>query len=146
MVLVLANWRALARGLSAAAIFFVTGLAGCTVMEPPPDFTHAPSAADVTFDKISQRYLGEMLPLTPVQATALGEHRYDANLDDVGSAGRAQRTDLAHQLLVQLQTVDVAKLSRAHQVDFRLLKSELEYAIWNAEQLQEWRWNPLLYT
>jgi len=38
------------------------------------------------------------------------------------------------------------QLNRAHQVDFRLLRGELEYEIWSAEQLQEWRWNPLLYT
>jgi uncharacterized protein (DUF885 family) len=147
MVLVANNWRALALGLSATVIFLVTGFAGCTVVAPPPDFTHhPPSAADVTFDQISKRYLGEMLPLTPVQATALGEHRYDEKLDDVSADGRAQRTHLARQLLAQLETVDAAQLNRAHQVDYRLLKSELEYAIWNAEQLQEWRWNPLLYT
>jgi len=83
------NWRAFGLGLSAVVIFFVTGFAGCTVIEPPPDFTHPPSAADVTFDEISKRYLTQMLPLTPVQATALGEHRYDANLDDVGAEGLA---------------------------------------------------------
>ena len=147
MVLSICNWRALARGLSATVIFFVAvGFAGCAVIQPPPDFTPVPSAADVSFDRISKRYIEEMLPLTPVQATALGEHRYDANLDDVGAEGRAHRTGLARQLLAQLETVDVAQVSRAHQVDFRLLKSELEYEIWNAEQLQEWRWNPLLYT
>ncbi len=147
MVLVISNWRALALGVSAVVIFAATvGFAGCTVIQPPPDFTRPPSAADVTFDEIARRYLGEMLPLTPVQATALGEHRYDAKLDDVGAEGRAQRTGLARQLLAQVETVDVAQLNRAHQVDFRLLKGELEYEIWNAEQLQEWRWNPLLYT
>src|ERR1700737_328977 len=147
MVVVVSHWRAFALGVSAALIVcFAVGLAGCTVIEPPPDFTHPPSAADVTFDAISKRYLAQMLPLTPVQATALGEHRYDANLDDVGAEGRAQRTALARQLLAQLETIDVAQLNRAHQVDFRLLRSELDYEIWNAEQLQEWRWNPLLYT
>ncbi|MDB6108191.1 MAG: hypothetical protein JWO52_8190, partial [Gammaproteobacteria bacterium] len=146
MVVLVSNWRAFALGLTAVVILFVADLAGCTVIEPPPDFTHAPSAADVTFDRISKRYLGEMLPLRPVQATALGEHRYDANLDDVGAEGRAGRTALARQLLAQLETVDVAQLNRAHQVDIRLLRSELDYEIWNAEQLQEWRWNPLLYT
>jgi len=147
MVLVISNWRALALGVSAAVIFVATvGFAGCTVIQPPPDFTRPPSAADVTFDAISKRYLGEMLPLTPVQATALGEHRYDRKLDDVGAEGRAQRTGLARQLLAQLVTVDGAQLNRAHQVDFRLLRGELEYEIWSAEQLQEWRWNPLLYT
>jgi uncharacterized protein (DUF885 family) len=146
MVLVTSHWRALALGLSAAVIFLVTGFAGCTVVAPPPDFTRAPSAADMTFDQISKRYLGQMLPLTPVQATALGEHRYDEKLDDVSAGGRAQRTGLARQLLAQLETVDAAQLNRAHQVDYRRLLGELDYEIWNAEQLQEWSWNPLLYT
>ncbi|MFL6601254.1 MAG: DUF885 domain-containing protein [Steroidobacteraceae bacterium] len=147
MVIVLSNWRAFVAGVSAVVIVCLTvGFGGCTVIEPPPDFSHHPSAADVTFDQISNRYLGEMLPLAPVQATALGEHRYDANLDDVGAEGRARRTGLARQLSAQLETLDVAQLNRAHQVDFHLLKSELEYEIWRDEQLQEWRWNPLLYT
>jgi uncharacterized protein (DUF885 family) len=147
MVIFISNWRAFAVGVSAVVISCLTvGFAGCTVIEPPPDFSHHPSAADVTFDEISSRYLGEMLPLTPVQATALGEHRYDANLDDVSAEGRDRRTGLARQLSAQLQTLDVAQLNRAHQVDFHLLKSELDYEIWSAEQLQEWRWNPLLYT
>ena len=147
MLMLISNWRAFAGGVSAVVILCLTGgFAGCTVIEPPPDFSHHPSAADVTFDEISKRYLAEMLPLTPVQATALGEHRYDANLDDVGPEGRAQRAGLARQLAAQLGTLDVAQLNRAHQVDFHLLKSELDYELWNAEELQEWRWNPLLYT
>jgi len=147
MLMLISNWRAFAGGVSAVVILCLTGgFAGCTVIEPPPDFSHHPSAADVTFEEISKRYLAEMLPLTPVQATALGEHRYDANLDDVGPEGRAQRAGLARQLAAQLGTLDVAQLNRAHQVDFHLLKSELDYELWNAEELQEWRWNPLLYT
>jgi uncharacterized protein (DUF885 family) len=121
-------------------------LAGCTVVQPPPNFTKPPGAADMAFDEISKRYLAEMLPLTPVQATALGEHRYDASLDDVSAEGRARRTELARQLLAQLNALTIADMTRAHQVDSRLLKNELEYEIWQVEALQEWRWNPLLYT
>jgi uncharacterized protein (DUF885 family) len=143
MVVVISNWRAFALGLLSVVI---VGFAGCTVIQPPPDFTNPPSASDVTFDEIAKRYLAEMLPLTPVQATALGEHRYDANLDDVSPDGQARRVGLARQLLAQLQTLDISQLTRAHQVDSRLLKNELEYEIWAVEQLKEWRWNPLLYT
>lgn len=121
-------------------------LTGCTVIQPPPDFTNPPRAADVAFDELAKRYLREMLPLTPVQATALGEHRYDTNLDDVSAEGQARRTALARQLLAQLNTLAVSDMTRAHQVDSRLLKNELEYEIWRVEELKEWRWNPLLYT
>src|SRR5215475_5457153 len=107
-------WRAHARALSVVILLIGLGLAGCTVIEPPPDFSNPPSAADVAFEEIAQRYLAEMLPLTPVQATALGEHRYDGSLDDVSPEGQSRRTGLARQLLAQLQTLQVDKLNRAN--------------------------------
>jgi uncharacterized protein (DUF885 family) len=100
----------------------------------------------MSFDEISNRYLHDMLALTPVAATALGEHRYDGMLDDVSVAGNERRTALARELLRQLQALDRGRLSRAHQVDVRLLTNELEYQIWRTDKLEEWRWNPLLYT
>jgi uncharacterized protein (DUF885 family) len=143
MLAVMSNWRAFALGVLSVVI---VGFAGCTVIQPPPDFTNPPSAADVTFDEIARRYLAEMLQLKPVQATALGDHRYDGQLDDVSADGQARRVGLARQLLAQLETLGIAQLSRAHQVDARLLKSELDYEVWSVEELKEWRWNPLLYT
>ncbi|HZO23981.1 MAG TPA: DUF885 domain-containing protein [Steroidobacteraceae bacterium] len=98
------------------------------------------------FNSLTARYLREMLALTPVSATVLGEHRYDAMLDDVSAAGFTRRAQLARELLAELQPLDLSKLSRAHQVDARLLRNELEYQIWSVEQLAEWRWNPLIYT
>ncbi len=100
----------------------------------------------MSFATISDRYFQEMLPLTPVTATQFGEHRYDGGLDDVSAAGEAKRTALARDLLSQLDALERAQLSRAHQVDARLLTNELQYVLWQSEQLQEWRWNPLLYT
>lgn len=100
----------------------------------------------MTFDAISKRYLDEMVAQTPVNATSLGDHRFDDQLDDVSTAGYDRRAALAHELLGQVQVLDSAELSRAHQVDARLLANELEYQIWRIEQLAEWRWNPLVYT
>jgi uncharacterized protein (DUF885 family) len=143
MLAVMSNWRAFALGVLSVVI---VGFTGCTVIQPPPDFTNPPSAADVTFEEIARRYLAEMLRLKPVQATALGDHRYDGQLDDVSADGQAHRVGLARQLLAQLKTLGIAQMSRAHQVDARLLKSELDYEVWSVEELKEWRWNPLVYT
>ena len=143
MRVVISNWRAFA--LTVLSVVIV-GFTACTVIQPPPDFSNPPSASDRTFEEISQRYLAEMLPLTPVQATALGDHRYDSQLDDVSADGQARRVGLARQLLAQMATLNLSQMSRPHQVDERLLQSQLEYLIWSAEQLQEWRWNPLIYT
>lgn len=126
----------------------IAGLAGCAT-SPSPAANAAPpgpTATDVAFGTVSKRYLDEMMALTPVNATSLGEHRFDDQLDDVSAASYERRATLAHELLAQVQALDSTALSRANQVDARLLMSDLEYQIWRIEKLEEWRWNPLLYT
>ncbi len=144
-----ASVHTVARAAAHAAICIVAAaianLAGCA-STPPAPVPQAPTAADMTFDSISTRYLDEMVALTPVNATALGDHRFDGALDDVSAAGNGRRVALARELLAQLQGLDSKQLSRANQVDARLLASELEYQIWRVEELAEWRWNPLIYT
>lgn len=126
----------------------LTALAGCVMTPAPvsPPSARAPTGTDLSFEAISKRYLDEMMALTPVNATALGDHRFDDRLDDVSAAGYQRRTVLAHELLAEVQALDAKQLSRANQVDARLLRNELEYQIWRVDQLAEWRWNPLLYT
>jgi uncharacterized protein (DUF885 family) len=141
---------AASRTIGAVVIGFlaVAGAAftGCTATPREPAAPRQPSAADMAFDTISKRYLDEMLALTPVTASSLGEHRFDGLLDDVSAAGNAQLTSLARELLGRLRAVDRPTLSRANQVDAQLLSNQLEYQVWRAEDLQEWRWNPLVYT
>ncbi len=105
-----------------------------------------PSVADVAFDALAQRYFDEVLALKPVEATGLGDHRFDDQLDDVGPAGRERRLALDRDLLAAVRALDATQFSRAHQVDARLLASELEYDIWNFTDLEDWRWDPLLYS
>jgi len=87
-----------------------------------------------------------MIALTPVAATALGDHRFDGQLDDIGPTARSERASLARSLLGELSAIDREQLSRAHQVDAALLRNDLEYRLWRIDKLQDWRWDPLLYT
>jgi uncharacterized protein (DUF885 family) len=139
-----------ARTLAAILLIALVGagLTGCVTPPPPaaPPPPHAPTGTDAAFEAISKRYLDEMMALTPVNATSLGDHRFDAELDDVSTKGYDRRATLAHELLMQVQALDPEQLSRANQVDARLLTSELQYQVWRVEQLEEWRWNPLVYT
>lgn len=105
-----------------------------------------PSAADVAFEGLAQRYFDEVLALEPVDATTLGDHRYDDKLDDVSAAGRERRLTLGRDLLAAVRALDASQLSRAHQVDARLLASFLEYEAWKLTDLEDWRWNPTVYT
>jgi uncharacterized protein (DUF885 family) len=127
----------------------MASLAGCAMLsaetpslEPPK----GPTATDATFETISKRYLDEMMALTPVNATSLGDHRFDNELDDVSTKSYERRAALAHELLGEVQALASPELSRANQVDAHLLENELQYEIWRVEELAESRWNPLVYT
>jgi len=110
--------------------------------QPPPP----PPTADQQFEALAQRYLKEAPEQSPVGATALGDHRFDHRLDDVSAAGWQARLAFTELYLEALASIDRTRLSRANQVDALLLQHDLQYDRWKSQTLQDWRWNPLIYT
>jgi len=113
---------------------------------PPPPPPPPPPTADQQFEALAQRYIRESPEQSPSGATSLGDHRFDDKLDDVSAAGWQARLTFAELYLAALEPIDRSKLSRANQVDALLLVHDLEYDRWRLQTLQDWRWNPLLYT
>lgn len=106
----------------------------------------AKTAADARFAELSRRWLDGVMRLSPVGATQTGDHRFDAQLDDLSAAGRAKSLAFSRQMLSQLDAIDASKLSRENQVDAALLRNQLRYDVFNAEKLQAWAWDPTIYT
>ncbi len=106
----------------------------------------AAATADQQFEQLAASYVDESPALAPVSATALGDHRFDSELDSVSEQARARKREFCQSYLQRLQAIDIASLSRTNQVDYSLLEHELAGAIWRIETLQEWAWNPLRYT
>ncbi len=102
--------------------------------------------ADAAFARLAERYLDEVVPLSPVGATRLGDHRFDAELDDVSAAGRERTLRVYRALLADVRKVPKDALGRASQVDRQLLLKDLERGIFELEEVREWAWNPLVYT
>ena len=111
-----------------------------------PAFAATPGSADPRFEALGQRFVDEFGRYSPVYATALGDHRFDGELDDLGTAGRARAIAWIRDLLAQLETIDRSKLSRANQVDAAMLENQLRYAIWSDQTFRDWSWDPLVYT
>jgi len=109
---------------------------------PPPP----PPTPDQLFEALAQRYLKEAPEQSPASATSLGDHRFDARLDDVSAAGWQARVVFDEIYLSALAPIERAQLSRANQVDALLLANALEYERFRIQTLEEWRWNPLIYT
>ncbi|MEP2736906.1 MAG: DUF885 domain-containing protein [Erythrobacter sp.] len=101
--------------------------------------------ADAAFEELSKRYLEGVAELNPVYATALGNHAYDAKLPDVSAKGRANQYRFSQGFLIALKTIDFDALSKANQVDYKLLQNALEYGQWSSEEEQQWAWNPQYY-
>lgn len=106
----------------------------------------ASSQADRQFEELAARYVDEYPALSPVGATGLGDHRFDHLVNEVSEKARSKSRTFYRHTLAQLQQIDVSKLSRANQVDRLLLEHELESSLWSLDTLQEWAWNPLVYT
>lgn len=104
------------------------------------------SEADRAFAALSSQWLAQSFQLGPVYATLAGEHRHDSEIDDLSPAGRARAEAFARRTLEQLAALDVAQLSRANQVDWRILRNQAEYELWTTATDQPWAWNPLNYT
>jgi uncharacterized protein (DUF885 family) len=124
----------------------VLPLAGCAAF--PEDASRAAQtvvSADAAFEELSSRYLEGIAELNPVYATALGNHAYDDKLPNVSAKGRADQYRFSQGFLIALKTIDFDALSRANQVDYKLLQNALEYGQWSSEDEQQWAWNPQYY-
>ena len=108
--------------------------------------TAAATSEDVRFQAFGDRVVDEYLKLSPVNATQLGDHRYDALMPDVSVAGRAAVRRFAERTLAELARFDSQHLSRENQVDAILLKDQLDYLIFSDARLQDWAWDPLTYS
>ncbi len=102
----------------------------------------APSGEDARFQAVAGDFIAGLERLHPATATYLGEHRYDAQVEDLSAAGRARDEAFLRDELTRLGRIDRAKLTRDDQVDAALLGNELRYRLWQLTVLQDWRWDP----
>ena len=103
-------------------------------------------AADSPLESFFHRYLDERFVLHPMEATQLGDHRFDARLDDLSPA--ALEKSLAHlkQSRARLhKEIDRAKLSPDERINFDIFAHELEASIWVRENTQPFATNPRAY-
>jgi uncharacterized protein (DUF885 family) len=102
--------------------------------------------SDAKMEKFLKQYLDEHFQLKPTDATEIGDHRFDALLDDISPAAREKWVEHARKTLKELpKQVDYASLSRDDQVDYEIFKHHLETAIWLAENRKPFEEDPRTY-
>src|SRR5205085_9038330 len=84
-----------------------------------------PPDGDEAFVDLATDALDDVLALDPVQATALGDHRFDDRLPDLSAAGLEEARRVLAGWLGVVDSVDDAALSDQQRVDHEILRSAL---------------------
>jgi uncharacterized protein (DUF885 family) len=100
---------------------------------------------DDAFQKIAHDYVEQYLRANPEQATDLGDHRFDGQLTDYSSEARAKDLATQKEFRDKLKALDGSQLTGANNIDFRILKENIDYQIFQDEELKQAEWNPLVY-
>src|SRR5439155_19227202 len=83
---------------------------GIASRPPNADYTSGGSSLTVTdtnalVDELATRFWEKILELDPIQATILGDDRYDDRLPDLSPEGRAKEADLSRQVLSEAEAI-----------------------------------------
>jgi uncharacterized protein (DUF885 family) len=105
----------------------------------------AATTQDDAFQKIAHDYIEQYLQGNPEEATELGDHRFDGQLTDYSSEARAKDLATQKEFRDKLNSIDGSQLSGANNIDYRILKENIDYQIFQAEELRAPEWNPLVY-
>jgi len=103
------------------------------------------TSQDDAFQKVAHDYVEQYLQANPEQATELGDHRFDGELTDYSAEARAKDLATQKEFRDKLNAIDGTQLTGANNIDFRILKENIDYEIFRAEELKEPEWNPLVY-
>jgi uncharacterized protein (DUF885 family) len=107
--------------------------------------TASATLQDDAFQKIAHAYIDQYLRANPEDATELGDHRFDGQLTDYSAEVRAKELATQKEFREKLNAIDGLQLTAANNVDFRILKENIDYQIFRGEELKEPEWNPLIY-
>jgi uncharacterized protein (DUF885 family) len=102
------------------------------------------SAPDTEFALLARAYLDDWLERHPEAATELGDHRFDARLDDSSAHALAQERRPLGGWAARLAALDTAALTPEHQVDAAIAANAMERRIFELNEIREHAWNPLL--
>jgi uncharacterized protein (DUF885 family) len=106
----------------------------------------AVSDADATLYTFFGRYFDDYCRTHPVDATRLGDHRFDDRIEDLSPAARNAWKARMRQTLAELpRQVPYTKLTRNAQIDFEIFQHDLQRSLWLEDNTAPFETDPRLY-
>jgi len=101
---------------------------------------------DAKLESFFRQHLDVSLRQRPMEATGLGDHRYDNLLDDISNEARVGWLKQTRTTLKALaRAVNYKELSRAGQINFEILQHDLRRDIWLTENFHPFEEDPRTY-
>jgi uncharacterized protein (DUF885 family) len=105
-----------------------------------------PPTEDAKLTAFFKDYLEKEFRLKPLEATRLGDHRFDHLLDDLSVQARAGQLEHTRATLAGLEKqIDYKKLSRTSQIDFEIFQHHLKRTLWLAANTKPFEDDPRVY-
>ncbi len=101
-------------------------------------------AAEANFGALAEHVIDSLLARDPVEATALGDHRFDGRLRDLSDEGVEDTLHTVDQALQAIDQLDDLALGTASAVDLEILRAQLAAQQFALGTLREHTWNPLV--
>jgi uncharacterized protein (DUF885 family) len=119
---------------------------GFIVIFTSPASGFAAENEDSLLTEFFNEYLDESFRMRPMDATRLGDHRFDHLVDDLSPAARAGWKKQLQKTLDELpKRIDYQRLSRAGQIDYEIWKQELQRSLWLMENTRPFQEDARVY-
>ena len=135
------------RGLKAFLLLLAIGSIGASATPLAdaqlPDGARIPAAS--AFQRAVNQFIEAELKLYPERATALGDHRFDARVDDDSATGIAQIVSHANRWAKIFHAFDANSLSPHDEADREWLLASIDGELLWTERMRSYERNPGMY-
>ncbi|MCZ6777658.1 MAG: DUF885 domain-containing protein [Acidobacteriota bacterium] len=101
--------------------------------------------ADEPFYHLAKAYLDNILRMWPTQATYLGDHKYDGQLEDLSPSGIEAMIASYKKHKVAFDQVQYESLSPSAHIDYDLIRHDIDSSLFSLTRLKQHTWDPNLY-
>jgi uncharacterized protein (DUF885 family) len=106
----------------------------------------AAGSGDAAFTELARQILDDHYKRHPSQATDLGLHQHDAELEDASEAAVRAELQALQQFRMKLAAVDVATLSADKPLDHEQLMRAVDAGVIALDRVRQWAKDPDLYS
>jgi uncharacterized protein (DUF885 family) len=99
-----------------------------------------------TFPQLVDTYFDDYFKANPSQATSVGFHQYDGQLEDFSIAAHQRNRRLLLAYLAEFQRINSRPLSQEDRDDREIMIASIHSSLLEEDQVQMWRKNPDTYS